>query len=174
MERGLFSGEAMVQKLIILGFWIIWTAGCAPTISQEILKSADRQVGFESILKNPFAHRGKNVLLGGAIIKTTPLPGQTRMIVLQHSLGYRDKPSKENPSLGRFILSAPGFLDPAIYRAGRLVTIVGTVKGEETRPLGEIQYTYPLLENKELYLWPEEQNDNRPRIHFGIGVGKSF
>ena len=164
----------MVQKIIILGCWVIWVAGCAPVISQETLKTVDQQVGFETILKNPIAHRGKTVLLGGSIIKTTPFPGKTRMIVLQHPLGYRDKPSKERTSMGRFILSASGFMDPAIYRAGRLVTVVGTVTGEETRPVGEIQYTYPLMEKKELYLWPEEKNDNRPRFHFGIGVGKSF
>lgn len=167
-------GVAMRTTLFILSFWFVLSTACAPVISKENLKTADRQLEFGQILRNPDAYRGKTVLLGGSIIKTTPFPEKTQMVVLQHPLGYRDKPAGESISMGRFILSAPGFFDPAIYRAGRLVTVVGTVTGKETRTLGEIEYTYPHIANKELYLWPVEEIDTRPRFYFGVGVGKTF
>lgn len=150
------------------------STACAPVISQESLKTVDGQLEFGQILRDPDAYRGKTVLLGGSIIRTTPYPEKTQMVVLQHPLGYRDKPAGERISLGRFILSAPGFWDPAIYRAGRLVTAVGTVTGKETRTLGEIDYAYPHISSKEIYLWPVEGINNRPRFYFGVGVGKTF
>jgi len=169
-----FWGGAMKSIFFLLGVWVALSSACAPVISQENLKIADRQLGFDQILRNPDAYLGKTVLLGGSIIKTTPYPEKTQMVVLQHPLGYRYKPAAESASMGRFILSAPGFWDPAIYRAGRLMTVVGTVTGKETRSLGEIEYTYPHIANKELYLWPMEEIDTRPRFYFGVGVGKTF
>lgn len=164
----------MTRRLILSGFWLIMAAGCAPVISQETLRTVDKQISFETILKDPDVYRGKDVLLGGSIIETTPLPGKTMIVVLQYPLGFREKPSRDGESKGRFIISAAGFFDPAIYRTGRLITVAGTVMGKEMRLLGEIQFPYPLVAGKELYLWPSEYANDLPRFYFGIGVGKTF
>ena len=75
-------------------------------------------------------------------------------------------------SEGRFIIQTPGFLDPAIYSPGRKLTVAGTVAGKEVRPLGEIEYTYPIIEKRELYLWPEEEAvSDEPDVRFGVGIG---
>ncbi|HUT71596.1 MAG TPA: Slp family lipoprotein [Desulfatiglandales bacterium] len=160
--------------------WLLTTAalavaGCAAVISQESLKTVDQGIGFEQVLENPDAYRGKVVLLGGEIIKTENLPNKTVIIVLQRSLGYRQEPTSEGESKGRFIVSAPGFLDPAIYRPRRKITVVGSVMGKEVRPLGELEYTYPIIEKKELYIWPPEgAPTTTPRFHIGIGIGKTL
>lgn len=44
----------------------------------------------------------------------------------------------------------------AIYSKGREVTLAGEVKGKRVLPLGEIEYTYPLIAIKEIHLWPDE------------------
>jgi len=120
-------------------------AGCAPVISPAVLKEVDQSVRFEQVLKNPLAYRGRTVLLGGDIIETQNF---------------------------RFIVSVPGFLDPAIYRPRRKVTVVGSVLGKEVRPLGEIEYTYPIITKRELYIWPaEESSATQPRVRFGVGIG---
>jgi outer membrane lipoprotein len=50
--------------------------------------------------------------------------------------------------------------------------VVGSVLGREVRPIGKIEYSYPVIEKKELYLWPSEENsETGPRVHFGVGVG---
>ena len=152
-----------------------FAAGCAAVISQESLKTVDQDIGFEQVSENPDAYRGKVVLLGGEIIKTENVPDKTVIIVLQRSLGYNKKPDSEGESKGRFIVSTPGFLDPAIYRPRREVTVVGSVMGKEVRPLGELEYTYPIIERKELYIWPPEgAPTTTPRFHIGIGIGKTF
>ena len=149
--------------------------GCAPVISQEALKEVDQSVRFEQVLENPDAYEGKIVLLGGEIIKTENLPDKTVIIVLQRSLGYNQKPDSEGESKGRFIVSTPGFLDPAIYRPRREITVAGSVMGKEVRPLGELEYAYPIIEKKELYVWPPEGDPaTTPRFHIGIGIGKTF
>jgi len=150
-------------------------AGCAPVISQELLKTVDQEIRFDQVLKNPDAYRGTVVLLGGEIIKTENMPNKTVIIVLQRPLGYRQEPASEGESKGRFIVSAPDFLDPAIYRPRRKITVVGSVMGKEVLPLGELEYAYPVIEKKELYIWPAEGTTaTTPRFHFGIGIGKTF
>jgi len=147
-------------------------AGCAPVISRGSLREVDQGVRFEHLLKNPPAYRGRTVLLGGDIIETQNLPGKTLLVVLQRSLGFRGRPAAEGASKGRFIVCVPGFLDPAIYRPTRKVTVVGSVSGKEVRPLGEIEYTYPVITKRELYIWPLEGSPAaQPRVRFGVGVG---
>ena len=161
---------ACVTMLIPLLF-----TGCASVISQGVLKEVDQTLSFEQLLKSPEAHKGKTVLLGGNIIETENFSDKTVIIVLQRSLGYGKKPTSKDVSKGRFIISIPGFLDPAIYRQGRKITVVGAVAGKETRLLGEREYTYPIVAKRELHIWPQETPyDTKPRVRFGVGVGMHF
>jgi len=171
------------MKAITVTWLSVWLAivsafavgGCAAVISQESLKMVDQEIRFEQVLENPEFYRGAVVLLGGEIIKTENLPNKTVIIVLQRSLGYRQKPVSDGESKGRFIISAPDFLDPAIYRPHRKITVVGSVMGKEVRLLGELEYAYPVIEKKELSIWPQEGVPaTAPRFHFGIGIGKTF
>ena len=149
--------------------------GCAPVISQQASKDVDQSVRFEQVLEKPDAYEGKIVLLGGEIMKTENFPDKTLIIVLQRPLGFQKKPATNGSSKGRFIISAPGFLDPAIYRPHRKITVVGVVAGKEVRPLGETEYTYPIISKRELYIWPPEGAPaTTPRFHIGIGIGKTF
>ena len=154
----------------IAGFFLL--SGCASVISQRALNGVDQTLIFEQLLENPEAHKGKIVLLGGTIIETQNFSGRTLIVVLQCPLGFRKKPRVEDVSRGRFIIYTLGFLDPAIYRHGRKITTVGSVMGREVRPLGKIEYSYPVIEKSELYLWPlEEISGTGPRVHFGVGIG---
>jgi outer membrane lipoprotein len=163
-SRSLFVSIAMASLLLL--------AGCAPVISRGALKQVDQSLTFEQLLENPEAYRGKTVLLGGNIIETQNFSDRTLITVLQSPLDFRKKPAVEDKSRGRFIVYVSGFLDPAIYRNGRKITAVGSVVGEEVRPLGEIEYSYPVIEKKELYLWPTEESSlGEPSVHFGVGIG---
>ena len=154
--------------------FLIMTA-CAPVISQQALDEVEGGINFEDVLKNPDPYMGRILLLGGFIIETRNLPERTVIMVLQSPLGFRKEPAEDKNSKGRFIISVPGFLDPAIYRPARKVTVVGSVSGKEVRPLGEIKYTYPVILKKEIYLWPAEQSARtEPRVHFGVGIGIGF
>ena len=156
--------------IAIAGFFLL--SGCASVISQRALDEVDRTLIFEQLLENPEAHKGKAVLLGGTIIETQNFSDRTLIVVLQRPLGFRKRPIVEDVSRGRFIINTQEFLDPAIYRNERKVTVVGSVMGSEVRTLGKTEYSYPVIEKKELYLWPlEESPGSGPRVHFGVGIG---
>ena len=53
------------------------------------------------------------------------------------------------------IVLAPEYLETAIYRVGRALTVAGEVRGQRDLPVGETVYRYPLLTPRERYLWPE-------------------
>lgn len=161
-RSNLFVCIAMASLLI---------AGCAPVISSRALRQVDQSLSFERLLEDPEAYRGKTVLVGGTIINIRNFPDRALITVLQRPLGFRNKPTSEDISGGRFILYVPGFLDPAIYHAGRKITVVGSVLGKEVRPLGEIEYTYPVIHKEELYLWPATEYMS---VHFGVAVGTGF
>jgi len=158
----------------ILIFLVLALSGCAHVISREAMQDVNEDVSFEMVLKNPDAYIGETFLLGGDIIQTQPFPKKTLIMVLQRPLGFSNRPLVEKESKGRFILEAPEFLDPAIYKAGRQLTMVGTLVGKEVRPLGGMKYTYPFIRSKEIYLWPVERPSNRPRFYFGFGLSHGF
>ena len=160
----------LFMYIAIAGFFLL--SGCASVISQRALDEVDRTLMFEQLLENPEAHKGKTVLLGGTIIETQNFSERTHLVILQRPLGFRKRPIAEDVSRGRFIINTPGFLDPAIYRNERKITVVGSVMGTEVRALGKTEYSYPVVEKKELYLWPlEESTETGPRVHFGVGIG---
>jgi outer membrane lipoprotein len=151
---------------------VLLLAGCTHVISRGVLQEVDTSVSFVQLSKDPTAYIGKTVLLGGDVIEAKNFTDKTLVVVLQRPLGSRGEPGAGDVSEGRFIIQAPGFLDPAIYSPGRKLTVAGMVVGKEVRPLGEIEYTYPVIEKRELYLWPEEEStSDEPRVHFGVGVG---
>jgi outer membrane lipoprotein len=151
---------------------LLLLVGCAHVISKETLKEVDRNATFAQVVKDPDAYKGKTVFFGGAIIETENLADKAQVVVLQHPLDRRNRPVAGDVSEGRFIVTTPGFLDPAIYSPGRQITVAGMVVGKEKRPMGEIEYTYPVIEKQGLYLWPVERPASaEPRWQFGFGVG---
>jgi outer membrane lipoprotein len=149
--------------------------GCAHVISKEALREVDPNATFAQVSKTPDAYKGKTVLFGGDIIEAKNLPDKTQIVVLQRPLNRQGQPAAGDVSEGRFIIQTQGFLDPAIYGPGRKITVAGKVVGKDMRPLGEIQYTYPIIEKRELYLWPEEKpSSTEPAVHVGFGIGVGF
>lgn len=147
-------------------------SGCTSAISHKALHEVDQTVIFEELVENPEDHKGKIVLLGGNIIETNNFFDRTMVVVLQRPLGFGNKPETDGVSKGRFIVCTPDFLDPAIYHHKRKITIMGTVIGRELHPLGKTMYNYPVIKEKEHYLWPlKEQSIQGPRVHFGVGIG---
>ena len=164
---------SILPGMIIFFVVFSMTQGCSPVISQGILQQVDKSIRFADLQRNPEAFIGRMVLVGGRIIETKNFPSTTRIIVLAQNLDSRNRPVDRNESIGRFILSHPGFLDPAIYHAGRELTTAGEVAGKETMPLDDTHYTYPVIEQRELHIWPIDRPSGSP-VRFGLGVGVGF
>jgi outer membrane lipoprotein len=138
--------------LILMGMGLMLMLSCVP-LSKEILLQVDPALTFGDVQKNPDAYAGKMVLWGGVIIEAYNKQQETVLKVLQTELDYQKRPTRLDHSLGRFLIRQPDFLDPAIYKEGREITVAGKVAGKEVQPLGNSQYTYPVVAAKELYLW---------------------
>jgi outer membrane lipoprotein len=148
---------------------ILCMVGCAHVIPEEILEEVDTSITFSNLKSAPKAYRGRVVLLGGVIVGSVNRKDGTLLEVYQTEINQRGEPMDIDISEGRFLALYEGFLDTAIYRKGRKVTIVGIVQGELIQRLDELNYHYPLVLIKEIHLWKEEYMKDYEYCHWGYG-----
>ena len=103
-------------------------------------------------------------------METKASPTSSEIALLQLSLGKSDRPQDGDQSEGRFLLRSGHFLDPAIYRKGTMLTVVGKVTGSEVRSVEGFDYAYPVLEAIETKIW-SRRSTAVPPINLGVGVG---
>jgi outer membrane lipoprotein len=120
------------------------------------------------LFKNPEAHKGKTVILGGIVVRTRNTDKGTYVEVLQTPLDSRGRPKDKDYSYGRFIFFYEEYLDAAIFSKGKSVTVGGKIFGTTTRPLGDIDYTYPLIYAREVHIISPKSTSP---VFFSIGVG---
>ena len=147
--RAMLGVVALVVSLGVLG--------CQYPIAREYRLQAREDLTIPLVQANPEAYRGEIVIWGGTILETINRPGTTEVTVLSAPLGSGLDPLTGSHSEGRFIARIARFLDPEVYARGRDVTLAGQIAGTETRQLGEMQYAYPVVEIKQVYLWAEEE-----------------
>jgi outer membrane lipoprotein len=128
---------------------------CTPVISHQLMEQVDRNLTYGTLTSRSDEAKGKIVLLGGTIVQTLPKPTQTEIEAVQKQLSSSGEPYLTDKSEGRFLVIVGRFLDPAIYRPGRDITVAGEVREPVLRRLGEIDYRYPVISGMELYLWKE-------------------
>jgi outer membrane lipoprotein len=153
--RGTIAREKL-WRLFPLALFLLVISSCAYPISQQWREETRPGLTFPMVFKNPDAYIGSIVIWGGIITDTYNRPGETDITVLETPLGRWEKPEAAELSRGRFIVKSLTFMDPAIYRPGRKITVAGEVIGKETKALGGMQYTYPLLKAQEIHLWKRE------------------
>jgi outer membrane lipoprotein len=138
--------------LAVLFLTAILMATCAP-FSKEIMRQVDPTLTFAEVQKDPQPYVGRILLWGGVIVEIENRKDETLLRVMRTELDYEKRPVNLDRSTGRFIVHYAGFLDPAIYKEGREITVVGEVAGKEVLPIGGIMYAYPVILAKEIRLW---------------------
>ena len=145
-----------IARIGIVTAMILSVVGCAHVVPEQILEEVDVAITFADLKSAPKAHRGRTVLLGGVIVGSVNKKDGTLLEVYQTEIDRRGEPINVDVSGGRFLALYEGFLDTAIYRKGRKVTVAGIVQGELTQRLGDLDYHYPLVLVKDIHLWKEE------------------
>ena len=131
-------------------------SGCAHVISRDLRMKSDLSLTLARVRQNPEAFKGKWVVWGGEIVETiNQQDGTTQIEIFQKPLGWRGQPQDTAYSEGRFLILADYYLDSYAFRGGRKITVAGEIQGEKIKPLGEMDYRYPLLSSKQIYFWPE-------------------
>lgn len=95
--------------------------------------------------------------MGGMIIESKNLEEETWIVVLQKDLDKWGRPKEWEGSQGGFIVLHPGYLDKAIYRKDREITVAGEITGHKMMPVNETEYAYPMLSPRGIYVWREER-----------------
>jgi len=145
---------------------LILIPGCTP-ISRDLRAQTDRTISFRQVFQNPEAYKGKVVIWGGEVIETiNQKDGTTLIVILQRPLDWMEEP-KFRGSGGRFIVRVEGYVDPYVFKRGRRVTVAGEILGRKVMRVGELEYPYPLLQSKQLYLWGEYYDYPYPYYPWG-------
>jgi outer membrane lipoprotein len=135
-----------VVAVVVLG-------GCASVVPEAIRAAAPGNVQIAQVRAQPQQYRDAVVRWGGDIVSTRNERDHTVLEIVGRELDDEGRPRKEDRSFGRFLARVNGFLDPAIYKADREVTVRGRVEGVTEQSIGEFRYTYPLVRVDEIYLW---------------------
>lgn len=143
----------MKKHLLLLLSIFFLLSGCAHVISEETLKTVDRDLTYKQVREKPDANLGKIFVIGGTIAETRNTKEGSELEIVQHILDKRGIPENAFYSDGRFLATTPDFLDPVIYKPGRMVTLAAEVKGTKVQPLDGADYIYPLLLIKEIHVW---------------------
>jgi outer membrane lipoprotein len=159
----------MTNKFLYLVL-IALLSSCASTPDFDTTL-VDNKLTPKSIIAEPEKNRGKVILWGGTILDTTNLKDTTRLEVLAYPLDTSHRPLLESVPLGRFIIMYDGYLEPANYAQGRLLTVLGKVSGSQSGKVGESTYTYVVIDSEKLHLWSLDNGSDRTSFQFGVGVG---
>ena len=135
-----------------LGAGGLW--GCAhKPISPSLRHESMKGVTIAQVQQKPDAYRGAVVIWGGRILKVTVTGNGTDLYVVRTPLSSEEWPRSGAYSEGRFIAHSANLLDPSAYRAGRRVTLAGTIAGTQQGKIGSSIYVYPVLDVDQLVLW---------------------
>jgi outer membrane lipoprotein len=159
--------------LVVLGT-ALSCLSCTSVISSEIRSRVAQDITYTDIAQNPEAYIGKIIIAAGTIIEAKNLREGTRLEILQYPTTSTGRPILDKPSGGRFLVLIPDYLETAVYRPGRSITVAGEVAGRRELPLGETTYRYPVFVPHELHLWSEGNSWPRVQIGFGFGFSKGF
>jgi outer membrane lipoprotein len=130
-------------------------AACASQPPLPIRVELPANPTFLQVHNNTSKYINQPVRWGGTIHSIKNLKNKTELEIIYKPLDSSAYPDYYAKSPGRFLAIVDGFLDPSDFEADRQITVVGTVQGETTRPIGEFDYRYPVIHVKSYYLWTE-------------------
>lgn len=145
-----------ILRLLMMLTCAAGAAGCASYPISRQWRTQAQSLPLADVQRDPAAHQGRIVIWGGSILKIVNNPGDTELTILQAPLNREDQPGSVDESSGRFIIRTVNYLDPEVYQRDRKVTVAGAIDGIRAEALGNTTYRYPVLEARQIYLWPPD------------------
>lgn len=147
--------------------------GACSIVPDEIAVNPDTQlVNFESVNtqnKTP-TQSGLTARWGGEIVKVENKPEHSEIEIVFYNERSSGKPNVGANSPGRFIAIVPGFIDPLVLEAGRLITVVGNVGDTVQGQIGEQNYRYPTIDTQGYYVWQKTSEYEVETPHFNSAI----
>jgi outer membrane lipoprotein len=148
-RRNNVFGRAYI--LLAVFFTLLTSCATQPPVPLRVNLTSNPTVA--QVLKAPDHNVGTKVRWGGVIHKITNLKTETELEIISRDLDKKARPRVQDNTYGRFLARIPGFLEPSVFAPNREITVVGTVTGTLKRPIGEFEYTYPVVDVKTYHLW---------------------
>jgi outer membrane lipoprotein len=126
---------------------------CASKPPHAISKIPAHNPSLTRVLLDLDSFIGTEVRWGGEITRVENRAEQTWIEIVRRELHDNGKPESSGKSDGRFIASFAGFVDPVVYEVGHRLTVVGTIDDKIKRPIGDFDYTFPIVSVEGSYLW---------------------
>jgi outer membrane lipoprotein len=142
--------------------------GCATPVFREASSVAGSP---GHVAAEAARYEGAEVVWGGKILDVRNGATASEIQVAALPVDRAQRPDPSARAAGRFLIELPGFVEPLDWPPGRFVTVHGRVHGTRTRLIDGRDYTYPVVTQAEVHLWPENFPRERGRVSFGIGVG---
>ena len=144
------------MKIILATTFMLILFACAPVLRESLMKQGTLDVRFPEIKQNLPENKGRLFILGGIIVKTTVTEEGSLIEAIHVRVNPRGYLKSPETSEGRFLaLFRNELLDPFIYSEKREITIAGELVDVRKRKIGEMEYTYPLFEIKDIHLWED-------------------
>jgi outer membrane lipoprotein len=135
---------------------VLFITGCASKAPAPVSRVPAGNVAVAEVRLDIGRFIGTEVRWGGVISKVENKATQTWIEIVSRELRKNAQPREQGASGGRFIASFKGFVDPMVYKEGYLLTVLGTIEGQEVQPIGEYQYSFPVVSVSASHLWPLE------------------
>jgi outer membrane lipoprotein len=160
-------GSLLVRRSILVAAFAT-LAGCATPVFKDAPPAAATPA---EIAAAPERYHGLDIVWGGKIVDVRNLPDSTEVQIVAYPLDSAQRPDPNAPTLGRFIVTLPGYIEPFDFPAGRFVTLRGQIAGSRTLPIDEHDLVLPVVADASVHHWPVNFPYEEPRVHFSLGVG---
>ena len=99
---------------------------------------------------------------GGKIITVNNDDQQSLIQVVQFPLNGFGEPIVGKTSQGRFLIQSKQFLDPEIFKPGRLATFSGIIHAQQQKIVDKKTLYLPVIQLHEMHLWSEQKQYRQP------------
>lgn len=147
---------------------LVLLSACATSVPKSIQEAPKPALQLNEVRNNPPV--GARVRWGGTIAALQHKAQESWLEIVERPLDRDGMPLRGDTSGGRFIARVNGFLEPTVFKDGRLITVSGTISGKETRRIGEYDYDFVVVKTDEYYLWPQ-QSEHRAAQYYAPYYG---
>lgn len=145
-------------RLFSLLFAALLTTACSSVPEQLEVAEDVTLITYEQANAETGAINQGQARWGGRIIRIANEEDNTVLELLHQKLNSSGRPQIEDKSQGRFRIYVQGYLEPAIYEPGRLITALGELTDKEQTMVGKHTLLLPVIYAREVHLWPEQES----------------
>ncbi len=138
---------------------LLFLSGCS-SLPKTMQGNSYSSLNLAAVKTNIARYKNSSFRWGGTIISVINEKDSSQIQILFHPLSSSGRPLTDKKTEGRFAITSPLFLDPAIYKQGMSITVTGVLSGEVKQQIGEKTLTIPLLSMENIHIWKKSQLEN--------------